>query len=440
MPARPPRAPLSSSYEERVLWQTQATTPAATSGDLPATVDVAVVGAGYCGLSAARELARAGRSVVVIDRDPLGTGASTRNGGMVIPELKTGPAGLTSRYGAIGRRMYDEVNDAFDLVESLVADEHIDCDYVRTGQLHLAHNHAQVGGLAAEADEHGGELGEPVHFVPRDGLGAEIGSTEFHAGVVLERTGAIHPARYHAGLTRLALEAGAAVHDRTTALALEQRRADPGAGYRLTTDRGVIDAQHVIVATNAYSDALVPWLQRRVVPIGSYIIATEVLDPALARAVSPRQRMFVDTKNLLFYWRLSPDGRMVFGGRRSLAPTTVSEVRDFLYSSMVRLHPQLAGVRVDYAWGGHVAITLDRMPHFGRVPSGPATGALFATGCNGSGVALNSWMGVKAAEVLTGGSEPAIAGIGFPAVPLHRARRAYLPLVGQWFAWQDRRR
>jgi glycine/D-amino acid oxidase-like deaminating enzyme len=436
----PAQALLAADYREDVLWQTQAEPPVVDRHDLPASVDVAVVGAGYCGLSAARQLAAQGRGVVVVDRDPLGTGASTRNGGMVIPELKSGPSGLAARYGPVGPRMYDEVNQAFDQVEALVSGGvgggGIDCDYQRTGQLYLAHNQAHVDALAAVADEHGGELGEDVRFVSGADLADEIGSSAFAAGVVLARTGAIHPARYHAGLARLALAAGADLHDRTTALAIEP---GPQGGFQLVTDRGSVEAGDVIVATNAYADGLVPWLQRRVVPIGSFIIATEVLDPDVARAVSPRNRMMVDTKNLLFYWRLSPDGRMLFGGRRSLAASTVADARDFLYRSMLDIHPQLAGTRVTHAWGGKVAITLDRMPHFGRVPSGPGLGALYATGCNGSGVALNSWMGTRAAEVVLGGPMPAMAEIRFPAVPLHRARRAFLPVVGQWYAFEDRR-
>jgi len=432
----PKQALLAADYVEAVLWQQQAQPPVVEVHPLPGQADVVVVGAGYCGLSAARELARRGRTTVVVERDPLATGASTRNGGMVIPELKSGPAGLAQRYGPVGERMYDEVNEAFDQLEALVATEAIDCRYRRDGQLYLAHNQAHVEGLAAMADEHGGERGEAVRFVSRDGLADEVGSDAFYAGVVLERTGGLHPARYHAGLARLALEAGVDVHDRTTALAIEPR---PQGGHQVTTDRGTIEAGDVIVATNAYADALVPWLARRVVPIGSFIIATEVLDPGLAASVSPRGRMMVDTKNLLFYWRLSPDGRVLFGGRRSLAPSSIAEARDFLYGSMVGIHPQLAGTRISHAWGGHVAMTLDRMPHFGRVPSGPGLGALFATGCNGSGVALNSWMGTRAADVVLGGPPPALSEIRFPAVPLHRARRAYLPLVGQWFAWEDRR-
>jgi len=433
----PPPAPLAPTYQERVLWQTQADPPALAPHALPDQVDVAVVGAGYCGLAAARELARRGHSVVVVERDPIGFGASTRNGGMVLPELKSGPATLEHAYGGVGRRLYDEVNVAFDHVEEVIATQGIDCDYHRGGQLYLAHNRAHVAGLQAMVAEHHDGLGEPVYWVPPDELVDEIGSAAFHGGVVLERSGGLQPAKYHAGLARLALAAGADVHDHTTALSLDRRRS--GAGFRLDTNRGTVEAEHVIVATNAYADGLVPWLRRRVVPVGSYIIATEVLDPALARDVSPRNRMLVDTKNFLFYWRLSPDGRMVFGGRRSLAEATIPEARDFLHQSMVRIHPQLAGTPVEYAWGGNVAITYDRLPHFGRVPSGPAEGAIFATGCNGSGVALNSWLGVRAAGVVDGESPPPFAEIPFPAVPLHAARSAYLPVVGQWFAWQDRR-
>jgi glycine/D-amino acid oxidase-like deaminating enzyme len=438
-------APLAASYQEQVLWQTQADPPEIEPHALPSQVDVAVIGAGYCGLAAGRELARAGRSVVVVDRDPIGTGASTRNGGMVIPELKAGPAELQQKYGPVGRRLYDHVNEAFDHVEALVVDERIGCDYARTGQLYLAHNRAHVAGLEAMVAEHAGELGEPVHWVPRDALADEIGSTAFFGGVVLERTGGLHPARFHAGLARLALAAGADVHDRTNALRLERRPGvgpgrSGGSGFELGTNRGAVVARDVIVATNAYADGLVPWLRRRVVPVGSYIIATDVLDPELARSVSPRNRMLVDTKNFLFYWRLSPDGRMLFGGRRSLAPATIPEARDFLHSAMVRLHPQLRDARIEFAWGGNVAITLDRMPHVGQVPRGSAAGAWFATGCNGSGVALNTWLGARLAAVIADGEPPpAFADLRFPAVPAHALRSAYLPVVGQWFGFQDRR-
>jgi glycine/D-amino acid oxidase-like deaminating enzyme len=431
---------LAPDYREAVLWQEQVgPADAGETGPqpppaLPADADAVVVGAGYAGVSAARELAAAGRSVVVLDARPVGWGASTRNGGMVIPELKAGPAALERAHGPLGRRLYREVNEAFDHVESLVAGPEpvIACDYERTGQLYLAHAARMVPGLRAMAREHADDLGEPVRFVPRDELGAEVGSTAYHGGVVFERTGGLHPARFHAGLEAAARTAGATLVGSTRVTAVGPRPA--GAGLRVATERGPIEAGAVVVCTNAYADAAVPTLARRVLPVGSFIIATEPLDPELARSVSPRRRMLVDSKNFLFYWRLTPDGRVLFGGRRSLAPTTVARARDFLYDAMVRVHPQLIGVRVARAWGGSVAITLDRLPHVGRVG-----GAWYVAGCNGSGVALNTWLGASIGRHLVDEAPaPAFAELRHRPIPLHRLRRAWLPAAGLWLRWQDR--
>jgi glycine/D-amino acid oxidase-like deaminating enzyme len=427
------RALRSPSYREAVLWQEQAEFPDLPTASPPRSADYVVVGAGYAGLSCARDLARAGRSVVVLDAHPAGWGASSRNGGMVIPGLKAGPAALERSYGHLGRRMYDEVNQAFDHVEGLIRAESIDCDYSRSGQLYLAHAERVVASLMAMAREHGDELGEPVRFVPREALVDEVGSTAYAGGLVIERTGGLHPARFHAGLFRLALAAGASLYPATTASAIE-RRGGGRAGFRVATPRGAVDADAVVVCTNAYADGLLPELRRRVLPVGSFIVATEVLEADVARSVSPRDRMLVDSKNFLFYWRLTPDRRLLFGGRRSLASSTIPQARDFLYESMLRVHPQLAGTRIDRAWGGNVAVTLDRLPHVGRLG-----GAWYVTGCNGSGVALNTWLGARMARHLLGEAAlPSFAELQHRPIPLHRARVAYLPLVGLWFRWQDR--
>ena len=407
---------LSPSYREACLWQEQVPPPPTRTADLPARADVIVIGAGYCGLSAARAATEAGASVVVLEKEALGWGASSRNGGMVIPELKSSPAALEKKLGSLGRRLYAEVDEAFDLLEDLAPS--LDCDYARTGQLYLAHTprHTRENeALAAELPD--------VTFLDRAAVRARTGSDAFDSAAYFPRVGALHPAKYHLGLAALS---NAAIHDRTAAVGIHP-------GFTVETTRGEIRADHVILATNAYADPAVPDLANKVVPINSYIIATQPL-PVETRELIGSQ-MMVDTKKLLFYWRLSPDGRMVFGGRRSLDNADVSTARDYLYDAMVRIHPQLAGVQIDYAWTGYVAMTLDRLPHVGTVD-----GAWYATGCNGTGVALNSWLGHRLGQVVTGQAPPpAFAELPHPSIPLKSLSSAYLPLVGKYFGWQDRR-
>jgi sarcosine oxidase len=195
-----------------------------------------------------------------------------------------------------------------------------------------------------------------------------------------------------------------------------------------------VRARDVFVATNAYADALVPSLRRRVLSMGSFIIATEPLPPDLAASVLPTGRMCFNDRNLLWYWRLDEAGRMVFGGRKRLGAVSLEAARDHLYRSMVEVHPQLAGTPLERAWGGQVALTLDRLPHCGRID-----GLWYATGCNGSGVALNTWLGHRMAASITGEPLPPFAALPHRPIPLHSLRRAWLPAVSAWFRIQDRR-
>ncbi|MCU1369053.1 MAG: putative dependent oxidoreductase [Ilumatobacteraceae bacterium] len=421
---------------DAVLWQEQVQIPDLDGTDaLPERIQTAIVGGGYAGLAAARVLAAAGQDVVVFEKQALGWGAHSRNGGMAIPELKAGPATLRDRYGPLGLRMHQEVNEAFDHLEALIADEAIACDYERTGQLYLAHTPRLVPYLQALAAEHADGFGEPVRFVSRDRLHEEIGSTAWHGGVVFDRTGGLHPAKLHAGLVDLALRAGADIREHVAVTSLADRgTARPDGRFLLETSCGPVRADDVIVTTNAYADGLLPELARRVLPIGSFIVATEPLDAAVAAEVSPKGRMFVNTKNLLIYWRLSPDGRLVFGGRRSLQHATVADAADYLIASMHQIHPQVRDAAVTHRWGGNVAVTLDRMPHVGQL-----RGAWYATGCNGSGVALNTWLGHQLGRVVLGeAAPPSFAELTHRPIPLHRFRKLYLPVVGQWFRYQDR--
>lgn len=429
---RPPAAPLAPAYRETPLWRVGVESrPDPSAPDpVPARADVVVVGGGYCGLAAAAELARRHRDVVVVEAEELGFGASTRNGGMVIPELKHAPRRLERDHGPLGRELVAATLAAFELVELLVKQLPVDCEYERSGGLLLAHHPATTRSLRAAAREWSDDLGESARYVPRDELGDEIGTDAYHGALLLERTGGLQPAKYHAGLVAAAVAAGARLHDHTRAMRIDRGHA----GFRVATTRGEVETGDVLVATNAYADGLVPELARRVLPVGSFIIATEPLEPALCKEINPRGRMLYDTRNFLAYWRLSSDGRLVFGGRASLRATTVPAARDVLYRKMVRIHPQLAGVAVEYAWGGDVAITRDRLAHCGRLDD-----VAYATGCNGTGIALATWLGSQtAAWMCDEGPPPPFAALPFPVVPLRRLAGAYLPVVGTWLRLRDR--
>ena len=426
-----PSAPLAPTYREHPYWWEGVGPPAAQSRDLPAEADVVVVGGGYTGMGAALELGRRGRSVVVLEARQPGWGASSRNGGQVLPDVKHRTADLRRRYGPAGPALQAATVESVVQLERLVEDEGIDCGYVRSGHLYLAHCESHVPELREMERLYQEDMGLQATFVPAAGLHEEIGSSVHAGGLAVPFSGGLHPARFFTGLARTATAAGAEVHGETRVQRIERR----GPRFEVTTSRGTVRSGEVLVATNAYTDGVAPALRRRVVPIGSFIIATEPIGAELAREISPRGRMFFDTKNFLFYWRLSPDGtRVLFGGRASLAPTTVPRARDFLYRGMVHVHPQLRGVRVEYAWGGHVALTMDRTPRLGR----RRDGITYSMGYSGTGVAEATWFGRLAGAWLAGEDPPPFADLKFPAIPGHRLLPAALPVVGVWYKRQDR--
>ena len=389
-----------------------------------------IVGGGYTGMMAAARLAERGRSVALLEKNELGWGASSRNGGMVHPGFKVSPTTLLKRYGDRGRQLYRATLDAFALVEETITANHIDCEYARTGHLYLAYKPGHVEPLEAEARLLREEFGVSARLLNRDALASEIGSPMYHGALLVERSGGLHPAKYIAGLIRLARDRGAHLHDHTPATAIESR---PGGGFIVVTPGGRIDTRDVLLATNGYSDRLLPPLRRRVIPIGSYIIATEPLAPDRARSAIPNRRMLFDSKNFLYYWRLSTDNRMLFGGRASFAPTTIAKARDWLYAAMIRVHPQLAGIAVEHAWGGNVGFTFDRLPHIGRMK-----GIAYALGYCGTGVAMSGYFGQLAADWVAGAELPDCWRGAFPGMPFYREKPWFLPVVGRYYAALDR--
>jgi len=423
-------APLTPRYEAVPYWWGDAELLQPAPSPLPGTADVVVVGGGYTGLAAALEISRGGRHVVVLDRDDIGAGASSRNGGMAHPGGKHDVSEFLAEPN--GRRLWDETVHAFEGVGALAAELGIEFDWQRCGHVELAHHPRVAAAQRAVADAYA-SIGEGARLLTGADVAAEIGSDRFCGGLLVERSAGLHPAKLAAGLARAAAASGAELHGATTALALERR----GQGFEIETARGSLRSHEVVVATNGTTDRrLVRWLGRRILPIGSYMIATEVLDPDLAASVNPHGRMFFDTRNLLHYWRLSPDGgRVLFGGRTSLAPTTVERSRDLLYAAMVAIHPQLAGVRVERAWGGQVALTADRFPHVGRHPG---SGVVYAMGYCGSGVALSIHFGRAVGRWLCGsGSLPAFAGRPWPALPWPAQVPSLLAVAGVGFRIRD---
>jgi glycine/D-amino acid oxidase-like deaminating enzyme len=379
---------------------------------------------------AAARLAWRGRSVALLEKNELGWGASSRNGGMVHPGFKVGPVALLKRYGDRGRQLYRASLDAFALVEETIETNRIDCDYSRSGHLHLAYKPDHVEGLQAEARVLTEEFGVSARFLDRDALASEIGSPVYHGALLYERSGGLHPAKYFAGLARLARDRGVHFYDQTPATAIKPRRK---VGFVVKTPRGDIAARDVLLATNGYSDGLVPPVRRRIIPIGSYIIATEPLSADRAEGAIRKRRMLFDSKNFLYYWRLSRDNRMLFGGRASFAPTTIAKARAWLYAAMIRVHPQLAGIMVEHAWGGNVGFTFDRLPHIGRID-----GITYALGYCGTGVAMSTYFGQLAADWIAGGELPDCWQRPFPGMPVYRETPWFLRAVGWYYAALDR--
>jgi glycine/D-amino acid oxidase-like deaminating enzyme len=426
-----PAHPLART-EARPLWQAQAgALPDWRGRALPEGADVVVVGGGYTGVSAARQLARQGARVTLLEAERLGFGASTRNGGLAHPGYKWGPTELIRRYGEeTGRGIYRETLDGYGYLKQLIVDEAIDAEFSERGHLELAYAPAHVERLhAAKASLDA--VGVESAWVPRERLREEIGSDGYFGALAIEGSATLHPAKYFAGLATAAARAGADLHEGVRARAVRPRR---DGRVVVETDRGAIIARDVIVGTNGYTDGFVPALRRRVIPIGSYIIATEPLPEDLARELSPKGRAFFDTKNFLYYWRLSSDRRMVFGGRASFIPTSVDKTAAILRRGMVEVHPQLRDTPIDYAWGGNVGFTVDRMPHVGRLG-----GVTYAMGYCGTGVVMATYLGAKVAEWLGGGPAPALARLRFPLVPApYEGRPWFLPFAGEWFRLQDR--
>jgi glycine/D-amino acid oxidase-like deaminating enzyme len=401
--------------------------------NLPARADVVIVGAGYTGLAAARQLARVGADVVVVEREQIGWGASSRNGGQVLTGMKLDVATLVDRFGAVrARQLFDVATDSIARLEALIEEEAIECEYTRAGHLQAAFKPSHFNAFLEEQALLARVFDHEVRVLPRSEQHGEIGSDAYHGVLVDERSGGLNPAQYVRGLAAAATRAGAAIVTGAGVTSLEKKPPV----WRVRTTAGDIEAQDLLVATNGYTDAAVPALQRRFVPIGSYIIATEPLDERVATSLLPRRRMAFDSKHFLYYFRLTADRRLLFGGRAEFGrpdEQTTRRAAAILRKGMHTVFPALSGAGIDYAWGGNVAFTRDQMPRAGRLDD-----LNYAGGYCGHGVAMATYLGEQIARRI--GGEPIehpLFDDRFPAIPMYSGNPWFLPLVGAYYQVKD---
>jgi glycine/D-amino acid oxidase-like deaminating enzyme len=418
------------SLKEKVFWHDTTSMPSDDNiHELPARVDVVVVGAGIPGLSAARQLARRAVSVAVLEAETVGWGASSRNGGMALTGLKVDAAVVEARYGHdLARQLFNDSLASLNTVERIISQEHIDCSFVRTGHLLLANKPAHYTAMQKEAEWYLKNFEHATRIIPKHELQEEIGSGVYYGGLVDELSAGLNPAQFVAGLAKAAERAGATLHPRARLVHIEKYSG----GYKLTTSRGELVANQVLVTTGGYTKSATTALQKRIIPIGSYIIATEPIPEGLARQLIPHNRMVFDYKHFLNYYRLSVDYRMIFGGRAAFFPETASSIRSsaaILRREMVQIFPQLKDVNVEYAWGGTLDFAFDQMPHTGQLD-----GIYYTLGFAGHGVALGAHLGMKIADAILDGAvaDMPYATYPFPAAPLglYDGNPWFLPLIG----------
>jgi glycine/D-amino acid oxidase-like deaminating enzyme len=428
------------TLQEHNYWLTTTEFPKPDgSRPVPEEVDVAVIGAGFTGLSAARTLAKRGAKVAVLESETIGWGASSRNGGMVLTGMKLGVNQLIAMYGReLTQRMYAASLATIGCVEQVVREEAIECDFFRCGHLEVACKQKHFDDYARQAEVIAREFNHTLRVVQKHELSAEIGSSIYFGGMVDEVSAGCNPARYVAGLARAAMKAGAEIFEHARVETIQRASLQGEVGWKLTTARGPLWAHEVFVGTSGYTGRATPALQKKLIPIGSFIITTEVLPEKLARELSPRNRMIYDSKNYLYYYRLTPDRRMLFGGRAAFFPETDQTVRrsaEILRRGMIDVYPQLSDARIDYVWGGTLDFAFDIMPHAGQMD-----GMYYAVGYAGHGVAMATYQGQKIAELMAGDKpENPFVGIKFPGAPLglYNGRPWFLPFAGAWYKFLD---
>ena len=397
--------------------------------------DVAIIGAGYTGLSAAHHLARAGVACIVLEANDVGWGGSGRNGGMAVLRYKTSWGALARDLGEERTRaLHRLLFSAFDLLEAAVSEYRIDCGFVRCGQITAANGRRAVAMLTADV-EWLSSIGDGVpRMLSADATRELTGTGAYVGGYLDPRAGAIHPLNYVRGLAAGVAGRGVPIFVGTR---VETVR-DENNGIVLVTSRGVVRAKQLLIATNAYTD-LVKFgtdLGSRIVPVSTSIVTTVPLPDAALAAILPARNVVSDTRHLLNYFRLGPGNRVLFGGRGSLTGQETPDVYAGLERKLIATFPTLDGVAIDHRWSGKVAVTLDDFPHVGRLSPRVA----YAIGYGGRGVVLTNLLGKALAELALGQSPELgpMSAAAFSRIPLHAVRLPAMKAVAGYYGLLDR--
>lgn len=422
-----------ANMQDEPFWWDQAPRDAIARPEIPVTADIAVVGSGYTGLSAALTALRGGKSVVVFEAEQAGFGASSRNGGGVgnFP-FKLSYAKTVQMLGEAGaHQLWQEGKSSVDYLESLLETEQIQAHFVRSGRYLGAHKPGALEGLRREVGVLQEKLGADVRMVEVADQQDHIGTDFYHGGRFNGGDGVIHPALFHAGLLDRVRAAGGVICDgtRVTGIARE------GAGLRVETERGSLLAGKACIGANGYTDGALGALERRVIPVASQIIATEELPEEQVKRLVPRGNMIIDTKRTVHYYRASHDGRRILmGGRPLLKNSTAQDAAPHLRKFMVNVWPELADVSISHAWGGKLGFTFDKLPHIGE-----ADGVHYACGYLGSGVAMSTYLGHKLGLRMIGDPAGATAldGRSFPTMPFYQGNPWFLSIVAAYYRIRD---
>ena len=420
--------------EKTPLWINQFSKPDSltTSKSPNAETDVAIVGCGYTGLCAARVLKKNGASVTVLDRNTIGWGASSRNGGMATPGLKQGIQKIYKMYGSeLAHEFWNSSVDAIDLIDAIVNEHSIDCDWERNGHASLATKPSHAPRLKEYGSWLEKEFGHSQRYIPKNQIRDEIGSDAYYGALTDDISGGLHPSKYVFGLATAVANLGVQLCENTEVTKIEKNDSN---NFRLISSKGDIIAKKIIIATNGYTDSLVPKLKPLIFPVGSYIVVTEPLTKELQNIISPKKRMYYDSKRFLNYFRLTPDGRMLWGGRNDLSTDLdLDESSIRLSKELYTIFPDLAGIPITNTWTGKLGITFDLMPHIGQT-----NGIYYAFGYGGHGLSIATYLGTEIGLLLSGKKDRSpFMEISHQTMFFYRDKPWFIPFAARYFRFLD---